>query len=113
MGKEICRFDILAHNDNGYLVYCNECANYQLAFGTVVMTLCLKQLQHFQYRLAAAYAEAQNDPFPHQKTIRMQIGAPHIRMALSPDEAGILLSIFDEAEATVAFRYLMEEIEWS
>lgn len=112
MGNETCQFDIMAHNQNGYVVYCNECAHYQLAFGTMVMTVSAEQIQKLHRQLVLAREEAANDPFPHQKTIRMPVGAPHIRMALSADEAEQLLGLFEEAQATKAFRNLMEEMQW-
>lgn len=112
MGNATCQFDIMAHNENGYVVYCNECSHYQLAFGTMVMTVSAEQFQKFHGQLVLAKEESANDPFPHQKTIRMPVGATHIRMALSPGEAEQLLILFEETQATKIFRNLMEEIQW-
>lgn len=34
----MCNYKILAHNDEGYIILCKGCNNYQLAFGTTAVT---------------------------------------------------------------------------
>jgi hypothetical protein len=107
-----CQFEILAHNTHGYVVFCRDCGHYQLGYGTLVLTAGEQQLDTFHTQLEQARTEAEQGAFPEQKTIRMPVGASHLRMALNVEEAGQLLHLLDGAAASRSFRSLMEEVAW-
>jgi hypothetical protein len=107
-----CHYEILAHNTNGYIVFCLDCNNYQLGFGTTVLTLSGTELTQFRHKVYQLKTEANKNGTPDQKTIRVPLGVARIRMALTTGEASQLLLLIDEAAATSVFGKLMEELEW-
>ncbi len=112
MEKSSCRFEVLAHNADGYVVCCADCENKQLAFGMIVMTIAAEDFDDFYTCVYAVKKKTEANLLSTQKTIRLSVGAPHIRLALNAIEATQLLALLDEASATFAFNILMEEIEW-
>jgi hypothetical protein len=109
---EGCHYEILAHNDNGYVLSCHGCGHYQLAFGTTVLTMQPEHLQHFRHRLQKEKIAASREGFSNQKTIRVPVGTAHVQMALTAVETEKLLLLIDEAAGAAVFRKLMEELEW-
>lgn len=107
-----CRFEVLAHNANGYIVCCTDCGSKQIAFGMMAMTFSVDDFDRFHRSVYDVKKSTEADLLSMQKTIRMAVGAPHIRMALNAGEAAQLLELLDEAAATSVFNNLMEEIEW-
>jgi hypothetical protein len=107
-----CHYEILAHNDNGYILSCHGCGHYQLAFGTMVITLLPEDLHHFRRRLQQKKTEMLASWFSNQKIIRMPVGVAQVQMALTTKETDQLLLLIDEAAGAAVFRKLMEEMEW-
>src|ERR1044071_3114946 len=101
---EGCHYEILAHNNNGYVLSCHGCGHYQLAFGTTVITMLPEQLAPFRRRLQRERAEAATTSFANQKIIRVPAGDTCVQMALTTGEADNLLLLIDEAAGAAVFR---------
>lgn len=109
---EGCHYEILAHNDKGYVLSCHGCGHYQLAFGTMEITMLPDELQHLRQRLQDKKTEMLGIWFSQHKMIRVPAGIPHLQLALTANETDQLLELIDEATGTAVFRKLMEEMEW-
>jgi hypothetical protein len=107
-----CHHKILAHDHNGYILLCHDCNTYQLGFGTTVLTFSGAELTQFRHNVFQLKTSADKDAAPDQKSIRLPLGVARVRMALTGNEAGQLLSLMDEAAAASVFGKLMEEMEW-
>ncbi|MGJ7031091.1 DUF6686 family protein [Niabella hirudinis] len=45
--KPMCNFKTLCYAPDGYLIVCNECRHFQLAFQTTLLTMTARDLQVF------------------------------------------------------------------
>ncbi len=95
---------LLSHTENGYIVRCNNCMHYRIAFGTTMMCFSEDEFQEFQKEI-----QEQFDLFPHegfldQKIIQVLLPTQNVSMILNFKELEKLYSMLTEAN-------LMQEVE--
>jgi hypothetical protein len=106
----MCSHNILAHNEQGYVVSCKGCGRYQLAFGTSLATLEPADYDRFceqvagQVRCNRLKRGAENS-----KKIYLDLYCNHTMMVLSIKELKSLNSLLDEAEFNRQVGFLLQE----
>lgn len=106
----MCRHDVLAHSDQGYVVCCKGCGRYQLAFGTSLATLEPADYNRFCEQitgLAACHRECREAE--QAKRIYVDLYSSHTMMVLNKKELKALGALLDEAEFTRQIGFLLEE----
>jgi hypothetical protein len=106
----MCRHNILAHNEQGYVVSCNGCGRYQLAFGTSLTMLDPADYDRFCRQVAglAKYNQPGGET-EYSKKIYLDLYCHQAMMVLSAKELKLLNALLDEAEFSRQVGFLLEE----
>ncbi len=106
----MCRHNLLAHNEQGYVVSCKGCGRYQLAFGTSLTTLEPADYDRFCRQVAGlAKCNRPGKGAENSKKICLDIYCNQAMMVLSTRELNALNVLLDEAEFTRQVGFLLEE----
>jgi len=106
----MCRHNILAHNEQGYVVSCNGCGRYQLAFGTSLTTLDPADYDRFCNQVAGLVkCNRIKRGAENSKKIYLGIYCNQAMMVLSAKELKALNALLDEAEFTRQVGFLLKE----
>lgn len=93
----MCKQKILVQNNDGYVLLCNSCAYYSLAFGNIIVRLNLDEFnalyQQIEYLTETVFC---NDN-PLQKRITIQLNCEEVAMIVSYEELGAFYNLFQEA----------------
>lgn len=92
----MCNYKILAHNEDGYVILCNSCGHYQLAFGTTAVTFGQKNFRLFKEEVEAFRIGTAADGFEKQKRISLDIFTANTMMVLSYQEVLKLSALLEE-----------------
>ncbi len=106
----MCRHNILAHNEQGYVVSCKGCGRYQLAFGTSLTTLEPADYERFCEQVAGlAKCKPHKKGTENSKKIYLDLYCNQAMMVLNAKELKSLNALLDEAEFTRQVGFLLEE----
>lgn len=106
----MCRHNILAHNEQGYVVSCNGCGRYQLAFGTSLATLEPADYDRFCEQVAGlANGRNRKRGSENSKTICLDLYGSRAMMVLSAKELKSLSALLDEAGFSRQIGLLLQE----
>lgn len=106
----MCNYKILAHNDDGYVILCNNCGHYHLAFGTTAVTFGQKNFRLFRDQVEALRTGTAADGFEKQKRISLDIFAANSLMVLSYHEVLKLSSLLDETGFSEEIENLLNDL---
>jgi hypothetical protein len=95
---------LLSHTENGYIVRCNNCKQYRLAFGTTLINLSVVELKEFQQDVRDQILFFPHDGFHHQKIIQVSLPTSNSCLILNYTELLKLADMCTEAS-------LLEEAE--
>jgi hypothetical protein len=102
--NKMCRTKVLANNRHGYITRCENCAKVQLAFGTSLLGITIKEFEVFANYLYTLRQEG--DAFGlHEKKVFVQFGESNMMMLLTPCE----LENFIELVETASIQNLIHE----
>lgn len=93
----MCDYKVLAHNENGYIILCSNCIHYQLAFGTMAVTLEPENFEGFFEQITAIKNNTDYNGFEKQKRISVNIFSRFAMMVLTYEELTSLYELLDEA----------------
>lgn len=106
----MCSYHLLAHSAAGYVIRCKGCTNYQLAFGTVVLSLPVKAFRHLQIQAGELKIITVPNGFPEQKRIRVDLpSCKNVLMMLSYHELNDLHNLLEEAEVAESLEQLLDD----
>ncbi|MCO5234888.1 MAG: hypothetical protein M9933_01365 [Chitinophagaceae bacterium] len=95
----MCRFQYLYNGEDGYVVRCHYCGNYQLAFASIMLTLTKNEYRSFcdlvEYKCDSAYETAASET---SKCVVLPTPAPGTFILLTRDEAARLGTMLEEAD---------------
>jgi len=106
----MCDYKILSHNQTGYIILCNTCGHYQLAFGTMAVTLEPKYFKSFCKQANHLKTNFDCNGFEKQKRISLNIFSPYITMILSYSELLQLNELLDEAEFDCEIEKVLQDL---
>lgn len=102
--NKMCRTKVLANNRHGYITRCENCAKIQVAFGTSLLGMTIKEFEVFANYLYTL--RQQGDAYGlHEKRVLVQFGESHMMMILTPCE----LENFIELVETASIQNLIHE----
>ena len=104
----MCKHQVLAHNDNGYIVLCKKCKNFQIAFGTTVIYLSEILYEEFKIQLDDQFHLYSNDGFPKQKIIQLQTFNENVHIVVSFNELLKLIELIEQASILIQVERLVE-----
>ena len=106
----MCRHNILAHHEQGYVVFCKGCGRYQLAFGTSLTTLEPADYDRFCEQVAGLEkCNRQKQGAENCKKIYLDVYCTHAMMVLSIKELKSLNALLDEADFNRQVGFLLQE----
>lgn len=107
----MCDYKVLAHNSDGYIILCNSCGHYQLAFGTTAVTFEPEQFNKFCLEVNVLTDSSACDGFEKQKRIPLNICCNHSMMILSYSELKKLYELSNQALFTDQMDLMLEELK--
>ncbi|HET6224803.1 MAG TPA: DUF6686 family protein [Bacteroidia bacterium] len=95
---------LLSHTESGYIIRCNDCKKYRLAFGTTLVNLSANELKAFQEEVSDQILFFPHDGFYHQKIIHVPLPTSNSCLILNYTELLKLADMCTEVN-------LLEEVE--
>lgn len=106
----MCNYKTLAHNEHGYVVLCNSCRHYQLAFGTTAVTFPPSDFTIFKRQLNYYCSKEQRNPAAPQKCITLDLYCRCAMMVLNHRELLTLHELVNQAAFTEGMETMLEDI---
>jgi hypothetical protein len=94
----MCEFESLYFNDDGYVVRCKKCGYYQLAFGTIMLTLTKKDFETMRNVVQQKCNEGDFSLCEHSKCVCIPTPSTGMYMLLTKNEAKRFNEILEEAD---------------
>ncbi|PBQ30249.1 hypothetical protein CNR22_00230 [Sphingobacteriaceae bacterium] len=82
----MCNYKTLAHNENGYIILCNSCNHYRLAFGTTAVSFPPSDFSIFKSQLTYHFNQEKYKTSPAQKCISLDLFCRCTIMVLTYEE---------------------------
>lgn len=109
----MCDCKILAHNEVGYVVLCNSCGHYQLAFGTTLATLAPGNFKSLFRQVNKCKEQENLDGSENKKRISLDIFTSNSMMVLSYTEVVKLAGLLSESMFNEEFEDLFRDLNVS
>ncbi|NCU02630.1 MAG: hypothetical protein GXC73_01480 [Chitinophagaceae bacterium] len=93
-----CHFQTLYCGEDGYVVYCNQCGQYQLAYLCVMLTLEEKDFHSFRRTIQQQYKHSLQLSNEHCKCVVVQTAAAGTHFLFSGREIKRFNELLDEAD---------------
>lgn len=106
----MCDYKILAHNEDGYIILCNSCNHYQLAFGTTAVTFDPSNFKRFRHQLEKMQPGDELKGFEKQKRISLDIFTSNSMMVLNQNEFLKLSALVNESAFNEEFEDLFRDL---
>lgn len=94
----MCGFRYLYNGEDGYIVRCENCGHYQIAFASFMLTLSQNECQSFCELAKYKCSEPNYSLAKHSKSIILQIPAQGVFILLTKNESARLCEIREEAD---------------
>lgn len=94
----MCEFKYLFSGEDGYVVRCKNCAHYQLAFASFMLTLSHGEFQSFCELVKYKCQRVDDVLTGYSKTVLLQTSAPGVFVLLTKDEVLRLHEMLEEAD---------------
>lgn len=103
----MCNYDILYHNQHGYVVKCKQCQHLKLAFGTAALTFNEEQFYDFKH-IADGYFELnKSNNCRTQKQIQIPTSHSAVSLVYTIDELERLTDLMEEAHINLEVQRLL------
>lgn len=93
----MCNLQVLTHNESGYVVQCEQCRHFQIAFGTTVVCFSGDDIIRFEHIAGETAATWNDDGFPDRKSIYLPLFADQVQLVVSFRELKQLQQMLAEA----------------
>lgn len=107
----MCDYKLLAHNEDGYVILCNSCLHYQLAFGTMLVTFSTGNYRQFFRQVNKQLDASELSGFEKQKRFIIDVFAVNTMMTLSYLELVKLAALVNESSFNAEFETLFTELK--
>lgn len=94
----MCEFQSLYYNDDGYVVRCNQCSHYQVAYSSIMLTLTDYEFGSFYKLIEAKKNDADYCFSPQSKCVVLQTPAQGVCILLTQAETQRFFEILEEAD---------------
>jgi hypothetical protein len=106
----MCNYKTLAHNEHGYVILCNHCRHYQLAFGTTAVTFSPAAYSGFKKQLGFYHERGNTRNSEIQKCISLDLSCRCVMMVLNYEEFGRLYELVSQAGFNEGMETIFEDI---
>lgn len=104
----MCNFKTLYYASDGYLIVCNDCQHFQLAFQTTLLTMTAHDLHVFHTLVKENREYNQVDAVPDRKNIYIPTPLEGYGMILNHAELEALYQLLETAEINFKAESLLE-----
>lgn len=104
----MCSYKILYHQSAGYVVKCNSCENYQIAFGTMVFTISTENITSLFGQVEKLHARKELHTCERER-FQVKLPCDSVIMALNKKELVQFYNMLDEAFTVEALKNLLSE----
>lgn len=105
----MCSYKILFHKASGYIVKCNNCEHYQIAFGTMVFTISTINMESLHHQVKKLNSSKNQAKRSHNERIQIKLPCESVIMALNADELNQFHNMVDEAFAVEELKKMLLE----
>lgn len=106
----MCTNRILASGNQGYVVRCQQCNHFQIAFGTVVIRFCAMEYEKFKLQLEDQFHLFNDHAFPEQKMIELPTFNTNTKLILNFFELENLMKLVTEANILDEAEIILQKI---
>ncbi len=93
-----CSYQSLYYGEEGYVVRCNQCSHYQLAFISTMLTMSAAGFHAFYSKVKCLAFQSHTNSNQDAKTILLGTPSPDVHFVLSPTELKRLHQMLEEAD---------------
>lgn len=93
-----CHFQQIYLGEDGYVVRCNECGHYQLAYLCIMLTLDEKEFRSFRRMIYQQHEDSLHFRNHNGKSVVVQTLASGTYFLFSPNEIQRFTELLDEAD---------------
>ncbi|WP_018626864.1 DUF6686 family protein [Niabella aurantiaca] len=104
----MCNFKTLYYAPHGYLIVCNECRHFQLAFQTTLLTMTAQDLHIFHTLVKENREYSPFDASPGRKNIYIPTPLEGYGMILNREELEDLFQLLETAEVNFKAESLLD-----
>lgn len=94
-----CEFQSLYYGEDGYIVRCNQCGHYQLAFISTMLVLQEADFYIFCKQVKYKASQLYSDVSRHSKIIMVATPSQDVHLVLTPFELERLYRALEEADS--------------
>lgn len=94
----MCEFQSLYFDDDGYVLRCKQCGQYQVGFGTTMLIFTYFEFQEFYKLLKYKFDNMGQPGSPHSKTVILRTPSHGVCIMLTQKEASRFFEILEEAD---------------
>ncbi len=105
----MCKHTVLAHHQANYILFCNGCGNYQLTFGTSVVTFEVEDYKRFYTHIAQLKSTAEYHGFEKNNHVCVNINCSKAIMILNDVQLYHLNALLEEALFSEEVEFILEE----
>jgi hypothetical protein len=93
----MCSHKVLVHNTSGYVIRCNACESFQVAFGTIVFNLSTENYRCFYNQVRRFKQEGVAREYSGQKRTHLQLPCKSVMLAVNHQELLQLETMLEES----------------
>lgn len=105
----MCSYKTLAHGIDGYIILCNECEHFQIAFGTSAVKFDAESYSQFSIQIETLTEIKRCSNFCNQKNIHIDLNCSNTMMVLNYSELKKLSELVNQANFTLEMITLLEQ----
>lgn len=105
----MCKHNVLAENNHGYILFCNGCGNYQMAFGTSIVNFEPADFRAFCAQITELTESIGFSGSEKKKQIAVNIYCQKAMMILNHIEVFNLSILLGEALFSEEVEFILEE----
>lgn len=102
-----CDFQSLYYGEEGYVVRCKQCAHYQVAFISTMLTLSEADFYLFYKQVKNKVFQSYSDINQDAKIIMIGTPSQDVHLILTPIELMRLYKIMEEADSEIKVQELL------
>lgn len=103
----MCKYKVLHHNEDGYIVRCNECRHIKVCYKTLVLTLDEAVFYEFREVIMRNYESHRHRICPQQRRIHISTADPSVCMVFCLLDLERLMDMLDEAHMSLEIEKLI------
>lgn len=103
----MCQHEVLSQNKNGYVIRCKQCSNYQIGFGTSVITYSPEQFEILQEEIFLQKKQNEFIKDKYQKSIIIPSFSRSVQFVVNYKELSRLIDLLEEASCMLKFKEML------